>query len=194
MKNALEFAALILGLAISLHTVFSVGHSFVERRRELRALIAELRFHFNMMLRLVPILAGKATRFQKKYSEVIAQMKLPDEAWAELEVLKTRAKQIIALAPDLEPSKWGAKLNRRQLRFFMAFLDDYQLYQDRLALRFEEFNAAPGRPGALARFLACAALDDVNLPGRFRDFEQSMGWAVLNSVDQDKGSALASEE
>lgn len=184
-KDLLGNAALILGIAISLHTLYAIGHSYLVRSRKLRALLEELRLEFGTLLSLVTILAGKAEGFRERHVSSSGQADssiLSEEAKADLAVLQTRTRQILDSDPEWDLSKWGARLTKKQLGHLVAFLDNYRLYRTRLELRFQEYNASPSRHGALGRFVACTAMHE-NIPELFKAFERSLGWKPLRPID-----------
>jgi hypothetical protein len=185
MKELLDVAALVLGLAISLHTIYGIGDGYVTRLRERRALLAEVRLRFDMLLRLIPILQGRAKTFDERYLTRPEQGpdSLSDQARADLAVVEARARQVLSLDPELDLPAWGKNLTRRQLGALVAFLKDYRFYRDRLELRLQEYKAAPSRPGNLARFLGVAALEDRDLLGRFTAFERSIGQGARPEPD-----------
>jgi hypothetical protein len=75
---------------------------------------------------------------------------------------------------DLE--KLGPLLNRRQLVAFLRLTDGLDLYRTRLTLRTAEYEVAPDRDGALARFLSSAGLvDDAEVKKKLDDFQRTLG-------------------
>lgn len=177
MKEVLQYAALILGLAISFHTVYMIAYSHLLRVRERRALAEELRLKFDNVLTLAGILAGKAHRFRDKYkTEGPGNLNISsDKAREDLAIIEAQTQQVLALNPGVELSKWSRMMNKSQLARLVTFLSGYQLYHHRLEKRFDEFHASPEMWGTLARFLSCTTVTDPDLSGLFIELLQSLG-------------------
>ncbi len=178
MSQILQLAGLLLGLGISAHTIFSIGRNYIRGSREARALAEQLRLEFDVLVELISILKGKADRFNEKYWKSADQGygELSDEAKLSLEILTTRATQIEKTETKFDLPKLGAGLNKRRMDILLDFLGAFQLYRLRLAMRLEEFRAAPAQPGTLARFVSCCVLDE-NLSGKLASVREKLGTA-----------------
>ena len=150
----------------------------------------QLRLQFEVLIELVSILKGKATRFNEKYWKSADQGhgELSDEATLDLEILITRATQIIGIETKFDLPKLGAGLNKRRMNVLLDFLNAFQLYRLRLATRLEEFRAAPAQWGTLARFVACCKWDE-NLSDKLARVREKLGTAGGRSVSEPTGSS-----
>jgi hypothetical protein len=178
MDALLQSAALVLGLAISLHTVYSIAHNHVVRAKERRGLIEQFRIEFGIPLSLITIVAGKARRFGDKYlaGQDPLLARFPESAENEFKIITTRADQILELRPNVDLPRVAASLSRTQLRLLVEFLDNYRLYRLRLQLRRDEYRNAPEQPGTLGRFLSCTQpLGDERLTERFVELQRALG-------------------
>lgn len=186
-KSILDNAALILGIAISAHTVYAIVRSHVVYLRERRALLADITLQLDMFFSLTAFLAGKAQRFEERYSTGGPPVfeNLSDEALLDLEGVRARAEHVLSHPPKWDLIRVGAILNKKQFDLFVPFMEKFNLYWNRLELRLHEFKASPKRDGAFGRFLASASLiDDDNVRDAFREFEKAIGPAA---AARDKG-------
>jgi hypothetical protein len=188
MEKLLQYAALILGLAISFHTVYMIVYSHLLIVRERRALAEELRLKFRNIITLAGILAGKAHRFNEKYRTGVPGIRniSSNEAQEELAIIEAQTQQILDLNPGVELSKWARMMNKTQLARLVAFLYGYQFYNRRLEKRFDEFHASPQMCGVLARFLLCTTVTDPDLNKLFRELLQSLGKTEEKQKSEDK--------
>jgi hypothetical protein len=161
-----------LGLAISLHTIYSAVDSWLVRRRGRRALVEGLRAELARLLQLTAIVAAKAGGLGER---IRTEGLSADGVEVEIAALRARVDHLIERGHRWDPVTLGPLLNRRQLTAWLTLNDELDLYRTRLMLRAAEYDAAPERDGALARFLASAGLvDDVVLQRKLIDFERAM--------------------
>ena len=160
IEDTFQFAALILGLGISINTVYLIVRGHIARGRERRALIAELNLEFKTHLRLIRILSGKADRFKEENPTIgeNAYDIVSENAKEALKTVTVRADQVLNAKPEWDLAKLAGHLTKKQFNLFVGFLDAYILYRERLDLRLDEFKDHPGKQGVKARFLSSAAL------------------------------------
>lgn len=166
-----ENAALVLGLAISVYTIYAAAEAWVQRQRSRRALLEGLRSELARLLQLTAIVAVKADQLSARMLQ-----QGPSTADAiDLAALRARVDHLVQRGHRWDLEHLGPILNRRQLGAFLQLTDALDLYRTRLTLRTAEYDAAPDRDGALARFLSSAGLvDDVDLRDRLAAFEKSL--------------------
>jgi hypothetical protein len=185
-KDALDHAAIILGIAISAYTIYSIIHSHIERTREFRLVLEEFRLEFEVLLQLISILSVKAENFQKLHFERPAQgdqLRLSMEAKAYLKLIEARAQQILTLTPKLDLPRSGIRLSKKQLDLLIAFLESFRLYRTRLELRLQEYQATPDSHDVLARFISSAELDE-NTSDKFMAFKKSLAHKPSHSGEK----------
>jgi hypothetical protein len=176
-KDTLDSAAIILGLGISINTIYEIVKSQTVKRRQFRMLIEELRLAFGIHLELIRIISGKAESFLNEDMPKPLQQNLPlfsKGSKDALAIIISRTVQILSSSPEVDLSNWAGLLKKSQLAKLMDFLEAYQLYRVRLELRLEEHKAASDRADMLGRFLSSAILHE-GLSGKFLAFEKSLG-------------------
>jgi hypothetical protein len=190
MDSLLKYAALVLSLAISLYTVYSIVHTHVVRRREARALAEEFRIEFGVLIRLTSILRGRVGRFYKRYAYKgsIDFKTLNDQGKLDLKELTSRIDHILGTTTHWDLPKIGATLNGRQMDFLVEFLGAFQHYRQRLELWTAEFRNVPDRNGAFGRMLSAASLNDVKLSEKFIAFQKAMIGRELR-LEEESGEA-----
>jgi hypothetical protein len=165
-------AALVLGLAISLYTIFSAAESWLTRQRGRRALLEGFRAELARLLQLTAIVAAKADGIgERMRNEGLSAA----DVRTDLAALRARVEHLTSRGHRWDPATLGPLLNRRQLAAYLRLVDGLDLYRTRLTLRTAEYEAAPDRDGTLTRFLASAGLvDDVEMRNRLADFERAL--------------------
>lgn len=176
-KDVLDSAALVLGLGISLNTIYEIVKSQVVKSRQFSMLIEELRLAFGIHLELIKIVSNKANKFIDEDMPKPMQPNLPvlsKKAKDALADIISRTQNILDSSPEVNLSNWAGLLKKKQLAKLMDFLEAYRLYRVRLELRLEGYKSTPDRADVLGRFLASAAMQD-GLDEKFEIFKRSLG-------------------
>ncbi len=176
-KDVLDSAALVLGLGISLNTIYEIVKSQVVKSRQFSMLIEELRLAFGIHLELIKIVSSKANKFIDEDMPKPMQQNLPvlsKKAKDALADIISRTQNILDSSPEVNLSNWAGLLKKKQLAKLMDFLEAYRLYRVRLELRLEGYKSTPDRADVLGRFLASAAMQD-GLDEKFEIFKRSLG-------------------
>jgi len=186
-KDALDSAALILGLGISINAVYEIVKSQVVKSRQFRMLIEELRLAFGIHLKLIEIVSSKANRFIDEDMPKPIQQNLPvlsKKAKDALIDIISRTENILDSSPEVNLANWAGLLRKKQLAKLMDFLEAYQLYRVRLEVRLGGYKSTPDRADVLGRFLASAALHE-GLNEKFKVFEMSLGVKQAKKQESD---------
>jgi hypothetical protein len=176
-KDVLDSAALVLGLGISINTIYEIVKSQVVKSRQFRMLIEELNLAFGIHLELIKIVSSKANKFIDEDMPKPMQQNLPalsKKAKDALADIISRTENILDSSPEVNLSNWAGLLKKNQLAKLMDFLEAYRLYQVRLELRLEGYKSTPDRADVLGRFLASAAMQE-GLGEKFETFKKSLG-------------------
>lgn len=176
-KDVLDSAALVLGLGISINTIYEIVKSQVVKSRQFRMLIEELNLAFGIHLELIKIVSSKANKFIDEDMPKPMQQNLPalsKKAKDALADIISRTENILDSSPEVNLSNWAGLLKKNQLAKLMDFLEAYRLYQVRLELRLEGYKSTPDRADVLGRFLASAAMQE-GLDEKFETFKKSLG-------------------
>ncbi len=176
-KDVLDSAALVLGLGISINTIYEIVKSQVVKSRQFRMLIEELNLAFGIHLELIKIVSSKANKFIDEDMPKPMQQNLPvlsKSAKDALADIISRTQNILDSSPEVNLSNWAGLLKKNQLAKLMDFLEAYRLYQVRLELRLEGYKSTPDRADVLGRFLASAAMQE-GLSEKLELFKKSLG-------------------
>ncbi len=176
-KDILDNAALVLGLGISINTVYEIVRSQVVKSRQFRMLIEELKLAFGIHLELIKIVSSKANEFIDEDMPKPMQQNLPVLSKKTKDALAdiiNRTQNILDASPEVNLSNWAGLLRKNQLAKLMDFLEAYRLYRVRLELRLEGYKSTPDRADVLGRFLASAAMQE-GLDEKFEIFKKSLG-------------------
>ena len=176
-KDILDNAALVLGLGISINTVYEIVRSQVVKSRQFRMLIEELKLAFGIHLELIKIVSSKANEFIDEDMPKPMQQNLPVLSKKTKDALAdiiNRTQNILDASPEVNLSNWAGLLRKNQLAKLMDFLEAYRLYRIRLELRLEGYKSTPDRADVLGRFLASAAMQE-GLDEKFEIFKKSLG-------------------
>lgn len=174
-KDALDGAALVLGLGIALNAIYEIIKSQVVKSRQYRMLIEELRLAFGINLKLIKAISEKANTFiDEDMPRALQQDKvvLSKKAKDALADIIGRTENILNSSPEVNLTNWAGLLKKKQLAKLMDFLEAYQSYRVRLALRLEGYKSTPDRIDVLGEFLEVAMQE--GLDEKFRAFEISI--------------------
>lgn len=180
-----KHSGIILGLAISIYTVYTQIEKRVLRRRRQYALLRELHHEVAYFSELATNLGRRAeqvvTRYQPKYVgralpyEPTEADALPAEAQVATLWLVRRAKYMIEYRLRLDIEKLGEMLHRGQLEALFDLLAARRAYIQVLATRAMDLEAFPRSSDALIRFAAVAQLNIGAVRSRLDAFAASLG-------------------
>lgn len=174
-KAALENSALVLGLAISLYTVYSVVAGIVAQRRERRALLGHLKIRFEYFITLAESFAERAQKvFEKHHVDIpsAAYVKLPDAAKEDVAVLLLRASHLIEFEISWDSEKIGAILNEQQIAHFLQVMKQLQVFREVFTVRANELKLQPDNAAALSRLSTVAGWNLATLKEQYQGFKE----------------------
>jgi hypothetical protein len=183
---------LVLGLAISIYTVYSFVEVRVLRRRQRYALLKNVYEEFSYFLSLASSLANRANQAEKLYVQHLTgsypppaadQDALPEDAERVSRWLVKRANHLTSYPLPMEIDKLGAVLNRRQADALFALIAARRVYVQVLAARGMDLDTFPRKPGVFARFVGVADLNVSDLNDKLKTFAKTLGLSTpeLNS-------------
>ena len=114
-KDVLDSAALVLGLGISLNTIYEIVKSQVVKSRQFSMLIEELRLAFGIHLELIKIVSSKANKFIDEDMPKPMQQNLPvlsKKAKDALADIISRTQNILDSSPEVNLSNWAGLLKK----------------------------------------------------------------------------------
>ncbi len=173
---------LVLGLAISIYTMYSFVETRILRKRQQYALLKNVYAEFSYFLVLASALANRAKQAEKLYEKYLVgsypapaadEDKLPEDAESIAGWLVKRANHIISYPMPIDIEKLGAILNRSQTEALFHLMSTRRKYIQVLATRTMDLDAFPRRPGVLARFVAVANVPDPN--EKLKAFAKALG-------------------
>ena len=184
MVALLENSALVLGLVIAAHTVYSIVHNHIIEDRKRHALLGGLRLQIKAFVRLARVMADRAERVRKRhFGDKLDDLMLPgdldEETQKDLDWILARVDHVLTVRQHWEIEKVAPFLRKKQRDAFLELLDTYNLYCDRLDIRAREFRVAPQAHGALARLIACTSVD---LPPSLREAAASFEASIRHAV------------
>lgn len=175
MQIFLDNSALLLGIVISIYTIFTIISKEIKASRARRAMVEDFQVKFDDYIVLITILSKRSKAFLKEYLYSNAPKKdINDNAREdELQGILTRAKNIKGEKKEVDFEKWGEHLNKQQLMKLSSFAKALSLYKTRMVLRLEEYLDAPQRYMVLNRFLECSDWDE-DVKNKLEAFLQSV--------------------
>jgi hypothetical protein len=183
-SELLSNGELVLGLAISVYTVYTYVESRVLRRRQQYGLLKNLHAELSYFLSLASSLGQRAGQAKALYEDYLSGSypgpaadddALPEEAEAVGRWLVERANHLIDYPVPIDVEKLGGVLNRRQADALFELLATRRVYLQVLATRAMDLEAFPRRPGVLARFAGVAHLNVGALETKLDLFAQALG-------------------
>ena len=166
-RTLAENSALILGLAISLYTVYSFIEGWLTRRRQRYALIRNLQEEYSWFTTLASSMNNRAKQVMERHVKIAEgeawpspsaeEDDLPDNIVQDVKWLIDRAEHIISYKLPVDVEKLGAILTKRQVEALMQVINAHRVYKEVLATRTIDLEMFPRRKGVLVRFQAVAA-------------------------------------
>jgi hypothetical protein len=179
---------LVLGLAISLYTVYSYVEMRIRRRRAQYALLKNMYDEFSYFIGLASALAKRAGQAHDLYvqyrsstsypSPAADEDLLPDDAEVVCRWLVRRAYHLTGYPLPVDMEKLGILLNRRQADALFALLTARRGYVQVLATRAMDLEAFPRRPGVFFRFVGVTALNNQDLNDKLQAFAKTLGMST----------------
>ncbi|GEM_PF-1811176 len=186
-KELADNSGVVLGLAISLYTLYAVVEGRILRGRERYALLRNVHEEFNYFLALSSALANRAGQARTLFAAHLTGSypppaadhdSLPVEAAALGQWLVSRANHLIQYSLPLDVEKLGSALNRPQAEALFDLLASRRRYVQVLATRTLDLQAFPRRPGVLARFVGVAHINVDDFKQKLNAFAKSLGLAA----------------
>jgi hypothetical protein len=188
MMDWLNSGAVILGLAISLYTVYSFVDARISRNRRRYALLQQVSAELDHFIGLALGLSGRAQQAMDLYAPhfkagafpapASEADSLPHEAEATSRWLAARAKQLVDYQMPLDIDQIGAILSRRQADALFALLKERRNYLRALSTRAIDLEAFPLRPGVFKRFAVVAIVNVDPMRTRLAAFARSLAQPV----------------
>jgi len=171
----LENAALILGLVISVYTVYSAIDGFLLRRRQRQAIVRSLRIKLRYLMLLASSFSALAKKYKDKYVQDSKSLdaKLSEKAAEDVQMVLLRAEHLLNFEIEWDAEKIAAALSSEQIESFLHFVDEYQTYKEVLTVRTRQLEKLPNYAGPLLRLSAVAAINLEDMKSAFDQFEAS---------------------
>ena len=183
-SELIKNGSLVLGLAISIYTIYSFVEVRVLRRRQQYALLKNVYEEFSYFLVLASALDSRANQAKKQYEQYLNgsypapaadKDELPEDAETLGRWLVKRANHLISYPITIDVEKIGAILNRRQADTLFELMAARREYVQVLNTRATDLDAFPRRPGVLARFVGVAHLNVSPLNEKLKAFAEALG-------------------
>lgn len=173
MNTLLENSALVLGLAISLYTIYAATDSFLVRRRQKLAVIRTLQSKIKYLLTLANSFADLAKNTKDKYikGDVRDKDPMPDEAKEDVEFLLLRGMHLLDFQVEWESESLATALTEAQLELFMKFVEAHQVYWEVLTVRINHLEKFPHLAKPLALLVLPATLNLQDMNKAYENFE-----------------------
>ena len=160
----LENGALILGLVIGIHTVYSIVHNHIIEDRKRHALLGALTLQLGAFTRLASVMSDRAERVRERHfgaglDDLMLPQDLDEETQKDIDWILARVDNVLTARQKWDIETIAPFLRKKQRKAFLDLLDTYELYSDRLDIRAREFRLAPHADGALARLITCTSVD-----------------------------------
>lgn len=180
----LNSGAVVLGIAISLYTLYSFVDVRITRNRQRYALLQQVNAELDHFIGLALGLSGRAQQAIDLYAQYFKSGAFPDpareadglpnEAEATSRWLATRAKQIVGHEMPLDINQIAAILNRQQADALFALLKERRTYLRALSTRASDLEAFPLRAGVFKRFAVVAIVNVDPMRTGLSEFARSL--------------------
>jgi hypothetical protein len=183
-KELAENGGLVLGLAISIYTIYSFVETRILRKRQQNALLKNVYEELAYFLALSSALANRASQVEKRYKQYLSgsypapaddKDELPEEAERLSRWLIKRANHLIGYPMPIDVEKLGAILNHCQTEALFELIAARRVYIQVLTTRAMDLDTFPRRPGSLARFVGVAHLNASDLNDKLKAFAKALG-------------------
>jgi hypothetical protein len=183
----LSSGGVVLGLAISIYTIYSFVEARLEQKRKQYALLKHINSEFEYFIALSTSLGQRAREAESVFADSFTQLSFPNPARdedslpAEAERLSrwlvARAKHLMDYEIPIEIENVGAILNRKQADALFLLLEARRGYIQVLSTRTIDLGLFPRRPGVLKRFVGVAVLNVDPMRAHLKAFAESLGHA-----------------
>jgi hypothetical protein len=180
-----ESGTLVLGLAISLYTVYTAGEARILRRRRQYAFLKHLDQNLKYFGGLASHLGRRARQVKELYDDperqpgfpnpVAEESSLPDSVEPVSRWLVQRVRHMMDYEASLDVESVAGMLNRRQMDALLAVVAARRTYLTVLYTRTMDLEAFPRKLGVLMRFIAVTHLNAEELNEKLRTFSASLG-------------------
>lgn len=189
----LAHGGVVLGIAISLYTIYSYVDARITHQRQQYALLRQIDSEFEYFIGMADSLANRAQQVERHYADQLARNSFPDPvrdgdslpADAEITAkwLTARARLLSENHIPLDIEKVGAILNREQADALFDLLQARRVYLEVLSSRATDLEAFPRRPGVLKRFVGVAVLNVASMREKKQAFAASLGLGPVNTIE-----------
>ena len=196
----LNSGGVVLGLAISVYTIYSFVDARITQNRQQYALLKQIDHESKYFITLAQALKGRAQQVEKLYADSLKQPSfpepaqdkdsLPEDAERVSRWLAARANHLAEYRIPIEIDKVGAILDRKQADALFDLLAAQRIYVQVLRTRTVDLEAFPRRPGVLKRFVGVAVLNTEPMAEKLATFAASLG---IPTPAQKAGSAETPE-
>ncbi len=171
----LENAALILGIVISVYTVYSAIDGHLLRRRQRLVLVRSLRIKLRYLMLLASSFSALAKKTKDKHVPESKSLdaKLPEAASEDVQMVLLRSEHLLNFDIDWDAEKVAAALSSEQIESLLHFIEEYQTYKEVLTVRTRQLEKLPNFAGPLLRLSAVAAINLDDMKSAFNEFEVS---------------------
>jgi hypothetical protein len=179
-----ESSALILGLAISLHTLYAIVSTDLTHRRQRYALTQSMQLQAEYFATLARSLAKRSEQVialrspisqGEGYADPAKEAdSLPPEAEADTQWLVDRAEHIVNYPVPIDVEKLGNFLNRRQVDAAIALVRAIDTYKQVLETRMIDLKHYPRKKGVLVRFTGVAILNINSITRRVEELSKAL--------------------
>jgi hypothetical protein len=153
-----ENGGAVLGIALSLYTVFSTVDGHLRRRRERHALLRQLREEVSYFVLLARHLAKRSEQVVAFYKIPLVahpepaadEDSLPSTAAEHVKWLVSRARHLTEYPLAIDVKELASMLNTRQIDRLLDVKKAQRIYLQVLATRMLDLEAFPRRPGVVA--------------------------------------------
>lgn len=181
-------SALILGLTISVYTIYSFVETRLTRRRQRYALLQSLEEEYNWFCTLASAMSKRAKQVLDQQHVKIVQDgtylsspteeedNLPEDVEQDVKWLVDRAEHVIAYPFPVDVEKLGGILSKRQIDALMELIKAHHTYTRVLATRTIDLKKFPRKKGFLLRFAAVAVVNLEKVREHLHLFRESLGF------------------
>lgn len=176
MNTLFENAALLLGLAISLYTVYSAVDSYLIRRRRRMVTRLGLLTRLKYLFTLAGVFSKMADKTTRKYTEgrVRDKDKLPEDAHDDVELLLLHGSHLIDFDVNWDLEKLGDALTTEQLGAFLEFMKIHLAFREVLTVRVRHVENFPDLAKPLAFLNTATAMNLEKMHQKYDEFEGLM--------------------
>jgi hypothetical protein len=199
-----ENGGAVLGLAISIYTVYSFAETRIERRRKQYAFLRNLHDQLTYFVNLSRSLSQRAKQAMDLYREHYKNRdfpspaaecdELPEAAEAVSRWLVQRAEHLNSYPVSVDLNTLGEMLTRSQIDALLELENQRRIYLQVLSTRTMDLRSFPRKRGVLARFADVTHLNIAPIDTALAGFATSIGFQSMGLGDQDSAGEPDSKE